>query len=552
MRNPTACIFAITLIFALGCGPGSSIDRTIERIMGKPSGPSSSTAPAEDPYTLGYEIIEDLNVRDFAAARDKIDRLKTMRGRDDRWTQYAEAYLDYSVGQYDEALRILNALNPGPHDTSYLDLRAYTYFSMNRLDDGRADMETLLLADPADASHPLRALWNISLEKGEFDKARDYEGQLEARPQLSADDMLATFDRALLELDFDMASDALKRLPTLPSMLNNPGSEFYDPEILLYRAKLATAKGEIDRAVDILKSMPQELPNVTANWPVLAWLGVTVGRYDDARLWAIEGAIRVGGEKNLADLGIPIPESLRGVKPVGGPVRQDDLSSLLACIGFTSLADGNPSEAVACADEAFKVNRYNQSALLLKSSALKVEGDMPGAMKAAVDGMALAPYDSYIAMQYLSLAHTAPAAVESGFPDTEKVMSDELAKAKGYNELYPKHPPGLYVLGRLLELAGDQNAGDYFRQAYETWPYSVDYAFSYAAWLAGAGDTAQAIEIIHRTGPPRDLPWLVEFYRRAAETGSEDLLDFANWLRTQMDPQNEWSQYIDPLAQTAE
>ncbi len=551
MRNPTACIFAITLIFALGCGPGSSIDRTIERIMGKPSSPTSSPANA-DPYTLTYEIIDDFNARDYAAAREKIDVLKTTRGRDDRWTQYSEAYLDYSVGEFDEALRIMNTLNPGPYDASYLDLRAYTYFSMNRLDDARADLETLVLADPRRASSALWGLWDISLKKGDFDKAREYEGQLEARQELDINDVLASFDRALLEQDFDSASDALKRIPNLPSALNNPASEFYDPDLVLRRASLATAKGEIDRAVDILKLMPEELPNVTENWVELAWLGVRIGRYDDARLWAIEGAIRVGGERNLADLGIPIPESLRGVEAVGGPVRRGDLSGLLEEIGAVLLAGGDPAGAVACADEALKLNPYSVDAPFLKSSALSVEGDASGAMRAAVDGMAVAPYDSYIAVQYLSLAHAAPAAVESGFPDTEKVMSDELAKAKGYNELYPKHPPGLYVLGELLELSGDQNAGEYFRQAYETWPYSVDYAFSYAAWLAETGDTAQAIEIIDKTGPPRDITWLTEIYCRASETGSKDLLDFANRLRSQMDPQNEWSRYIDPLAQAAE
>jgi len=542
-------IYAIVpfILLAVACtGSGRSIDDRINDFLNP--GSSRTTSSGEllpDVYSLSQEVVESINTRDYGAALEALEALRQHPNHVRHWASYIEAFIYNRLGLYDDALDILNGLNPSPYESNLLELRGFNLNSMNRLDDSMRDFESIDLINPGNSSVALGMMWRIAIGQGNYNRVIELEETLEARSVKDAHDMLAAVTRFIMERDFAAAEETIARIPSLPSVIENPNAAFYDTSILLTRADLLSDKGETDRAIEILIELPNTIPNVTGSWPMLAYLGLALGRFDDARVWAIEGIILSSGMDILDQLEIDIPGSLGDIEAPSGPLRHEETGTLLVQLGFTYLAEGNLDMAMNCAEKALRVNPYEESAYGLLSGTSEIRGDIDSAVSYVVTGLRNAPYDKELALRYVKLADEAPMALGPNDPDPVSVLAGLTTRTTGLYDLYPDYHKAIYTLARLYRFTGEDDSLILFRKASETCPWNVDLSLDYAASLAEAGETESARSITVNLDPEPYLPWLFEIHKRAVEMESVTLWEFATWAREFMDPENRFAEWLD-------
>jgi len=546
MNRPGILVLAFLAVSSAACaGLQQKVDSAVDQLLNVQPSSTSSEENAVDPDTLVLQAADAINSRDYAAAITALETLKAHPEHDYYWATFAEAYLDNRLGRYDEALSLVNSLSPGPFHTDLLKLRAEIYFNTHRLDQAAGDLETIALGGMGPDSLVLYMLWSVDMEEGKVDRIREIEAQLEGRGSLDENDMFALCERAILRRDFVTANQALDRLPNLPSTIDNPLSSFYDPSVLMSRARIFFEQGETERALEILSGIRDEYPRVTSGYPVAAEYALTLGRFDDARNEAIEGIVQSGGRDYLTQLGISVLQMPTNADSPQGPLRRCEVADLLVVVGRTALATGGVDEAIRCAEKALELNPYQVGACILKSIALETQNDVAGAIGAVALGMRLAPCNDEAAVRYVTLAKRAPHAVGPADPDWERVLEELLERTRGVHELYPDDPGGAYVLARALSLAGDESSNELLHRAHEASPFRWDIALDYAASDAERGDVERARRILQNFRIPIDLAALVELENRVGETGSEGLAEFLSWLRSEMDPEGRFSPVLD-------
>jgi len=487
----------------------------------------------EDTQDIAVEL---MNARDFESALEILDVLERYPDHDERWVSYARAHIDYALGNFDSALRILNEIDPGPYEYTKLELRSLTYKAMSYYDEAYRDAEAVLVTRPwYPAGMHLR--WSLDIKIGKFDRAREIEeiiDSVESERGVDTQLLLALFDRKIYERDFDTAEELLDRIPGLPSTIADETSSFYHPGLQLTRARLAIGRRESERAARILTEISLQYPDYTVNWPLLTWLGVTLGWYDRAEMWAMEGIIRCGGGdgKNiLSELDMEIPASLENIQPASGPMRRDEIGDLLVNLAHIELTKGNLTQTESIIEKAVEINPYEQESWFIASLMHEINGDAEAAFDSAVDGLIESQWDYGLATRYLELAERYPSEISANDPDIDFITSDFLEMARGFNEMFPDDPNGQYRYANLLRITDDPGSIEYFRQAYETWPENVEYTYAYAAALAESDDPGTAVEILSSLETIENLPWNTEIRIRAAETGSPELSQLFGWLK---------------------
>ena len=485
--------------------------------------------------------VDHFNDRDYAEAGKVLDEIASYSNYDEPWVVYTRAYIDYATGNYDVALKSMNEYDPGPYEYTKLELRSLIYRAMNYLEESYDDAEAVLYTRPWYSS-AMSLRWQLDIRMGKYDRAREMEGFMDKMESDGGADtqlMFAIFSRRLNERDFDGADELLDRIPSLPSAIVDETATFYDPGLQLSRAQVAVGRGELERAVGILLEISQQYPNMTDQWPYLTWLGIAAGWYERTVPWIIEGILRAGGgegDELLSELGIEIPNSLINIEPASGPLRREEVGELLVHLSYIEAAGGNTSKALEISAKALEINPYEQDGYLIRSIALELDGDMAGALDAAVNGLIEAQWDYGLAIRYIDLARRSPSDVKDDYPDLEFIKTDFLNMAQGYVDLYPDDPDGRTRLGCMIRATGGGDYIEHFAKAYEEWPYGVDFAFNYALAFAESGDIEQAKNVVGAFSRTVNLPWLVEVYKRADETGSAELNEFADWVKSQMDP----------------
>ncbi len=553
MHRIVTQILLVLILALIGCSAQQADvgDRLDELLGREPIANETEEDRWESAYEVSYALVAAINDRDYIAAFELLDILKEHPQRDQFWTRYIEAFIYCRLGRFDETLQILNELRPTSYNTGALELRGICYVSMNRLTEARRDFEDIDLTFPGGNSTALWNLWQISLSLGDFERAAEIERVLGERNTLDTRDMLATFDRAILNRDFVEAESAVERLPNLPTTIDDPFADFYDPTVLQARAQLEIARGEIDLGIEIMERIPGEIPGVTFTWPELPSLGLTIGRYDDAEFWAIKGILLSGGLEILEELEIDIPGSLDEYRSISRLLAHAETASLLASLGYVALNRGETDQALRFADKAIEMNPYETNAHLLMSSAHEIEGNFSEAADAAATGLLTAPYDMAVVVNYVRLAQRAPMALGPTDPDPGEVLTEILERSRDRYEIFPLDYMTQYNLAMTMHLAGEDGWEIYIGEALETWPFSINFQMEYIVSLALNGDLPGARVLYGNFDVPANLPWLVELYNRVIDTGSSDLLDFTSWLRSEWDPSGAYNPFLDAIAETA-
>lgn len=491
-----------------------------------------------DPDEIVLLVADAINERRYSEAIELLETLREHPEGNHFYATYAEAFLKTRLGIYDEALVLVNSLDPGPYNHDLLELRSEILNSMGNLPGAERDLETMRLARREGSSYIEAAMWEIALELGDLDLATLVGNEITSNPNPDIFDMFTMFSMAIHDRDFIRAEQIIERLPSVPGVIQSGTLGFHNPNIQMKRAELMFERGEVNRALEILAGLPSTNQRLTSSWIRLAGYAIHSGRYDYARSSAIEGIVKSCGQDILDEIGIEYDESL--VTDAGEPMRHTEVASLLVIIGLTSIADGNALEAGDCADKALEVNPYQVSAYGLLSSVWEFPGDIDMAIDEAVRGMIVSPYNRELALRYVRLAKIAPHAVGPSDPDPRIVLVDLLERAEDRHDYFPDDPDVAYLLARILDIAGEEpdRRFELLKLAYEDSPHVVEYVLDYAVALAESDKCEEAGEILESSEIPMDMAWIAVYRNSDHSEGAEEMCGFDDMIKDAMGIRN--------------
>jgi tetratricopeptide (TPR) repeat protein len=499
------------------------------------------------------QYMDALTDWDYAAAQEAIDELRELPLDIDITYDFSQAFLDLRLGRYDDALELVERMEPDIYTSDLLQLRAEIYMKMHRLDEARSDLLNFLEARPGDRAYIYFLLREIALAEGDVEKAGELENLLFDNYPIHRYSLFTEFYKAIRERDFRSADEVLERLST-SRMLDETGqdeTDYYSIYILFGRADLAYRQGQYDRAVEIYKGISELRPLAASVWQILAMLGLVYGNIADARQWSIEGIVRSGGAEILGEIGIEIPLDLQDPDPDPGPLRNDNVGVLLTYLGQISLMGGAFDRALACAECAIEVNPYATGAYSLKSRALEMMDDPAGAVDALIAGLRLNPSSDVLVCGYARLYEDARYVLPPTAPDPALLLENILVVNRNLYEAWPMNAEDACNLALVLDASGEESGCDLFREAHEIMPERFDYASSYAWCLADYGDSDGAILILENFEIPLDLPWLIGLYGHAEDETNQGSFKLADWVRGQVDPYGVYDELLDPHADAA-
>ncbi|MCX6647512.1 MAG: hypothetical protein NTY09_14300 [bacterium] len=515
--NFITVILAIAVLAGTACSSGNrnvqNFHERLERLL-----PGNNQATTDEPVLDQYEVSLSMsracNDYDFEEALRLLDVLKSIPGFDTNYATRTEAYLKYRLGLYDDALALVNSLNPGIYNHDYLELRSAIFTAMGDLDSALRDLDTIMLSEREGEMSKSDTLWELMIQTGRWEEATKFEHEIDNNPSPQYRDLYNMLERAILNRDFPTAEQIIERMPTLPNMLQSDYTEFYAPLTHVLLARMYFEQGEIDRAFENFSEIGSEYEHVTFGWVNLSENAIGAGRYGEAKSAAIEGIIRSGGREVLDSLEIEYDEPGQDVF-VNTPMRHDEVAYHLAVIGRTSLADGDPGKAIEYGLKALEINRYTGFAYNQLSIAYEFNGDMYNAIESTLSGMELFPYDRELMLRYVRLAKMAPDVIDPSYPGPDEVYSDLLDWSENYYNHFQYCPWSLYMLAQVIDYSETVSTLDrqieLMQQAYADSPQIPGGAIYYACLLAANNRCDEAREIIASSDIQVDSAWAIEF-----------------------------------------
>lgn len=552
-------IFIFVLMqIGISCAPSTGSGQTgsggLERFFNETEEEESPELP--DARELTVRFSEAVNERDFEEAERLLVELYAHPYHDRNYTIFSDAYLKACLGEFEEALSLINSLNPTAYNHNYLDLRSSILRRMGDLDAALNDLEVIMLSRRRDIELRRDSYWELLIMTGDFERAYELEKEVERETSLNIYDFYNMLDRAVYHRDFGIAEQILERMPSNPGMIQSGDSDFFDPFIHLSRTKLYFERGEVDRALENYRSLGRVNFRFTVAWVNLAESAMIAGLFEEARAGAIEGIIRCGGREILDELGIVYDEPGEDVYE-NFPMQRDEVSSLLSVLGRTSLASGNTTEAFICGRKALEVNRYQSSAYKLLAITYEYIGETGIALEQTYRCMQGYPYDRDNALRYIRLTEMNTGNLNSAYPDPVAVLNEILQWFEDSLEYFPNDPGTAYFLAKSLEYVEPDNSEsttsvsegetalsdntiefdrrlDLMEQAYNETPHDVGITLFYANLLAASGMCDEAREIIDAADLQMDMAWTIEFSSPELVNQADEMCGFSDMVMDAM------------------
>ncbi|MFH1676781.1 MAG: hypothetical protein ABIC40_07115, partial [bacterium] len=355
------------MIFSSCAGINSAL-RQISQSRQGPYGSSANSGPVDqNNEKAARDIGIAINSQHYGTAEKLLDDYLSVPGRDDFWVRYAKAFLHVQLGEYEEALEILNDMQIGMYHTDQISLRAEIYAGMHMLSNAREDLENALLASRTQQGMLSYALWDIALREGRVEDAKDIINEMAS---YGANDQYAlecVFENALFQRDITSALSLLEKLESVQVETGYGETENFNSRLVLSRAELAMAQGDTDRANDIYIALARQLPTNTSAWIIPCRNSLETGNFPQARSWAIEGLVHCKASGILKETNVMVPPDIDDNDPGDSLLRRDDAAQLLAVLGWVSLASGGFEEARVFAEKAIEANRFGEDAYLLNA-----------------------------------------------------------------------------------------------------------------------------------------------------------------------------------------
>lgn len=499
------------------------------------------------------EFYDSAYCGDYAKAEELLNELKSSRSQQQSWLLYAEAYLDQCLGRYDQALSTLDRLLQQEYRGDFYYLRGEVLQEMHRLSEARDDFDRARRTGASHMDRVLYNLWTIDMTQGRVEDAEVTYDSLQRLYPNEPSALEAAFRLALMNREFEEAQDAVNRYKRCPAAAAADGEirSIWDTAVLGLLVELAVAENEIDQAFDFVEQMKSADERRTYYCVWKAWTGISTCRWEEARLGAIEGLMRVAGREMLEQVGVDVPVSLSGLAPSEGPLNHRHSSSFLSYLADVSLAEGDLDLSMACVEKAVDSNSYCPYALLTKVSLLELMGRPEEALESAAEAVGTAPDEYSPAWRYVRLARRYPDLVPTNAPSPELTSEALLQRLQALHERFPEDPTTAYLLARFLDETDHQPTRDLYESAYRFAPYNIDSALNLAESSALAGDLEGAIQLLEAHQMVPYFPGLARMYIRAEEKSSSDLLCLADWVRERMDPDNNWAENLDPFVEDA-
>ncbi|HDS30871.1 MAG TPA: hypothetical protein ENN67_07515 [Firmicutes bacterium] len=537
--------FFLASLFSTGC---ADTLKNIRFYRPEPAPPDQSELDSKAEELINI-YIDSVKRWDYDSAMDALDELTAINARMYYPLDFYRSFLYLRLGKYDESLELINLLSPGYFNTDFLQARAEIYKSMRRYDESVGDLEKFITATGTEKSYPLYLYRQVAMEIGNADKAKEMLDLLVRNHPLDRYTLFCRIYEALDNRDFATAEDVMQRLASM--RITDEGgmfdSEFYSVYLIFARARMAYEQGEIDRAIDILKAIPDSWEYMTGAWTTLAWVEMAHGRFAEAKILCLEGIARFGGTDHLINLGYQLPASTTDMKNPTRFLRHDTVASLFANLGMLELMEGNIDSAISCAETALSINYYETSAYEVKSSALELKGDIDGAISVAISGLTKNKYSGSLIRAYAELAKSAPAAVPQGSPSAESMLSDEMKRCENMCRVYTENLKARMDFALVREALEIEDSCGFYQWASELFPERYDVMTGHAVCLAESGDIEPALIVFGKFNYFPDIPILVAIYKRAEKKKNANLLEFANHLRQLYDPERRLDSLLEPF-----
>ena len=544
-------LFMSALICTSSCSGINSVVRKIFPSQQSGSSGTSESASVNDEKTA-REIGVAINSRRYGEAEKLLDGYLHVPGNNGFWDYYAKAFLLVRLGQYEEALQILNDMEIDIYHTDQISLRAEIYIDMHMYTDARKDLENALLASRTQKGMLAYALWDLAIREGRVEDAKEL---LDEMATYGANDQYAlscAFENALYAGDIALASSLLEKLETVQVETGYGESENFNSSLVLSRAEVAEAQGDFDRANDIYIGLAKQIPTITSAWITPCRNALETGNFRDARNWAIAGLVQCKASDILKEMNVMAPPDVVDNDPEDTLLRQDDAAQLLTVLGWVSLASAGFEEARAFAEKAIEANRFEEDAYLLNAKSYIVEGRKQEAVDAVIRGLKIAPDSDELRFMYVTLAAMGVKSVIDNVPDPKKILAEISEETENLHSAFPSNPVFMNACARVRTLADRDGALELFKSAYEAEPSRSSNLVGYASALALSGDFDSAVKLAAESNFPADISILTDLYDLAGMKKSPDLIKLTDYIRKKIDPENKWGIIIDPRRTEAE
>lgn len=490
--------------------------------------PSQKSTSADDVEKTSDEIITEIidhvDNREYDLAMDAIEELDRM---EESYTPYKvnyyKAYVEFSTGNLDSALALLNSLNPGRFDSEVLILRGNVYDAMNMPYRAKADYEDSLLANREFADMIRLSLWDTGLILGDADMLRQVEGSLfESETPTDFYSTLALVKRHRLNGENHEAESLVDTIQALPDFQGrNEG--YFLRHMWREKAEIVFNEGDYDRAISLLDSAADYFPNDPSAWPLMGSFANQTGHRDDAWQFSLMGLARSHGKEVMQELGLPF-ENYEDVLTPGLLMRSEAAVNLVN-MSEIHLENGDPDKCIHLAEKALEIYPYGETALMMIGLADELKGNYDDALETYHRGMILAPYDTSFQLRYNWVSGNTTHLLSPSYPDADELYNDVIKVYRGHNEHYPDCPQFQFDLGFALLLGEDPSSIEFLEQAYNGMPHITDYYYYFllAEWLYNPDQIAG-------TGNPESLPsirWLHDVYILAEKRKSVALFNLA-------------------------
>ena len=317
--------------------------------------------------------------------------------------------------------------------------------------------------------------------------------------------------------------------------------------IPLYKASILFFEADYDRMLTLLDDYINQGTDVISarNWKLyyLAYL--------DRNKETAEGAIQlmdiIGGTGILDELGIDHPESDSGrMKPID-LIPRGIASACLRYIGANYVSEGDLKTAQACFRKSAELSPYSPESIEWVIFCDWVTGDFDSAMRNCVDAMDRFPQDYSILVTYYELAEFYPSALMAEYPNPDDAVDSYYDKIIAQYERYPNAPRAMEEYAEYLEMNEKSGAEELYLKVNDIMPGLPIPRLALASCYASRYGLDKATNFLNESGLNRDLSVIPGYYLEAGVRKSEGMLEFADWLRDEFSPNDEFQVYLDNL-----